>query len=124
MGDKIGVLVIDDQSVIRLASKTLLGLHGFEVDLADDGVQGMAMLKANKYAVVFTDVEMPNMNGFELLARAKKDPALASVPIIMYTTLNSAEHIEKGRKLGATSYIVKPMNEQTLQRALKNAVLS
>mgnify|MGYP000715757851 CR=1 FL=1 len=116
-------LVQDDQAAIRSAASSVLALYGFEVDCAEDGVQGMELLKKNHYDIVFTDVEMPNMNGFEFLARAKRDPALKAIPIVMCTTLSQQDQIEKGRQLGAVSYIVKPMNKQTLERALKNAGL-
>lgn len=116
-------LVQDDQTNLRAAAASMLTLAGFDVDEAQDGVQGMQLIKQNRYDIVFTDIEMPNMNGFEFLARCKKDPAVATIPIVICTTLDRPEQIEKGRKLGAVSYIVKPMQRATLERALKNAGL-
>ena len=116
-------LVLDDQPPMRAAAKSLLTLYGFDVDEGADGMQGLQMVKSGAYDIVFTDVEMPNMNGFEFLARVKRDPQLQSIPVVMCTTLNQPEHIEKGRKLGATSYAVKPLKKETLDRALKNAKL-
>ncbi len=116
-------LVQDDQPAMRAAAASLLALNGFDVDQAEDGAKGMAMAKTNKYDIIFSDIEMPNMNGFEFLARMKKDPNLASVPIVMCTTLSKPDQIEKARQLGAVSYVVKPMKPETLERALKNAKL-
>ena len=116
-------LVQDDQAPMRMAAKTLLTMYGFDVDEAEDGAQGMALVKQNQYNIVFTDVEMPNMNGFEFLARVKRDPNFKNLPVVLCTTLGKPEHIDKGRKLGATSYIVKPIKKETLERALKNANL-
>ena len=117
-------LVQDDQAAMRSAASGLLTLLGFDVDQAEDGVQGMNLVKANHYDIIFTDVEMPNMNGFEFLARLKKDPSYSSIPVVLCTTLNKPEQIEKAKKLGAVSYIVKPMQAATLDRALKNAKLA
>lgn len=116
-------LIQDDQATLRFAAAHILKAEGFEVEYSEDGRQGLEKMKEGKFDIIFTDVEMPNMNGFEFLARVKKDPALMNIPVVMCTTLNNPEHIDKGRKLGAVSYIVKPMQKETLQRALKNAGL-
>ncbi len=68
-------LVVDDLRMHRTLIKASLTILRFEVDLAEDGLQGMAKLKENQYDVVFSDIEMPNMNGFEFLARLRRDPA-------------------------------------------------
>ncbi|MCB0322379.1 MAG: response regulator [Bdellovibrionales bacterium] len=117
-------LVLDDQPNLRMAAKSILNMYGFDVDEGSDGKHGLELIEANRYDIVFSDVEMPNMNGFEFLARAKRNPQTQHIPIVICTTLSKPEHIEKGKKLGAVSYIVKPMQKETLDRALRNAGLA
>ena len=122
--NKKRALICDDTPVMRAGAEVFVKAYGFEVDVVEDGLKGYERLKAGgQYDIIFSDVEMPNMNGFELLARVKKDPKTKHIPVVLCTTLNKPEHIEKGRSLGAVSYIVKPMNKETLERALRNAGL-
>ena len=122
MSDKKRALVVDDTALMRTGAASLISAYGFEFDLAEDGLKAYQMLSANpNYDIIFSDVEMPNMTGFELLARVKNNPTLSKIPFVLCTTLSKPEHIEKGRSLGATSYIVKPMQKETLERALRNA---
>lgn len=122
MTEKKRALLCDDTPLMQSGVKALLTANGFDVIAVEDGAKGYALLKqGEKFDIIFSDVEMPNMTGFELLARVRKDPSTVSVPFVLCTTLNKPEHIELGKKLGATSYIVKPMRPETLERALKNA---
>ena len=123
MSTKKRALVQDDQTMFSFPASTFLKLKGFDVDVAVNGVQGLELVGKNTYDIIFSDVEMPNMNGFEFLARLRKGTANAKVPVIMCTTLNKPEHIEKAKSLGANFYIVKPMNEENLKAALKHVGL-
>ncbi len=121
MSDKQRALVVDDMERNRSAIKTFLFLCRFEVDTADDGLQAQELLKKNSYAVVFSDIEMPNMNGFELLGWIRKSSPASDVPVIMLSTLDSPEVIERCKRLGASAYIVKPFTNDKMKEALKSA---
>jgi len=121
--NKLKALVVDDGQGNRNAAEMILKLHGFEVTQAEDGAKALAKLQAGQFDLVFSDIEMPNMNGLELLGRIKRDPKLSKTPVIMCTTLNSTEITDKAKKLGAVFHIVKPFTNVAVQAALKAAGL-
>lgn len=123
MTQKPKVLVVDDGTMNRNAAEMILKVNGFDVVQAEDGMKALTKLQAGGFALVFSDIEMPNMNGFELLGRIKRDPNLAKIPVIMCTTLNSPEVVDKLKKLGASFHIVKPFTTAAVQSALKAAGL-
>ena len=123
MSGKKKALVCDDTPIMRTGVVALLSANGFDVTAVCDGAEGWKALSSGQFDIVFSDVEMPNMNGFELLNKVRKESNCKTIPFVLCTTLNNQAHIENGRKLGATSYIVKPMKKDTLDRALKNAGL-
>ena len=112
-------LVQDDHKALRSAAKAMLTMKGFDVDEAEDGLRGFELARANKYDLIVSDVEMPNMNGFEFIARCRKEASLQKTPIVLCTTLNKPEHIEKAKKVGATTYVVKPMTSSNLEQVLR-----
>lgn len=116
-------LVCDDGELNRTAAKSFLGIMGFDVTTAEDGLIGWETLQRESFDLVFSDVEMPNMNGFELLAKIKSDSRFSSTPVIICTTLGSPEHLEKTKKLGASFHIVKPFKRDAMQAALTAAGL-
>lgn len=118
------ILVQDDTAMFRLPGTVLVRSFGFDVVEATHGLEGLEVLsKDNDFVAVFTDVEMPNMNGFEFLAAVRKNPALSKVMIVMCTTLNQPEHIARAKSLGANGYIVKPMTKEGLEAALRHLKL-
>jgi two-component system, chemotaxis family, chemotaxis protein CheY len=121
---KSRALIVDDDASIRRALKAILTLRDFEVIEAGDGVMALELLKTNSVNVVFSDVSMPNMNGFELLGRIKRQPATATVPVVMLTSENRPEDIAKGQKLGCACYLIKPFNTAKLDEALTSAKLA
>lgn len=101
------VLVVDDSLTTRTLEKSILEVHGYTVRLAVDGLEALAQLRAGPADLVITDIEMPRLDGFGLLAEMKKDPRLAKVPVIVVTSLARREDQERGLTLGADAYIVK-----------------
>ncbi len=101
------VLVVDDSLTTRTLEKSILEVHGYTVRIAVDGVEALAKLRAELVDLVITDVEMPRMDGFELIEEMKKDPRLARLPVIVVTSLAKREDQERGLALGADAYIVK-----------------
>jgi len=106
-------LTVDDSKTMReMVSFTLKGA-GFEVAEAEDGQD--AMTKAGeKYDVIVTDLNMPNMNGIELIKALRSHPVNGSTPILMLTTEADAAKKEEGKNAGATGWIVKPFQPEKL----------
>lgn len=101
------VLVVDDSLTTRTLEKSILEAHGYIVRIATDGVEALARLREEMVDLVITDVQMPRLDGFGLLAEIKKDPRLARLPVIVVTSMSKREDQERGLALGADAYIVK-----------------
>jgi two-component system chemotaxis sensor kinase CheA len=104
---KKAVLVVDDSFTARTLQKSILETEGYDVRIAVDGIQALSALRAGHFDVVVTDVQMPRMDGFQLLAEIKGDPRLRETPVILVTSLNSESDQARGLELGADAYIVK-----------------
>jgi two-component system chemotaxis response regulator CheY len=114
------ILVVDDFSTMRRIIRNLLKEIGYEdIEEAEDGQQAFNKLKLTTFDFVVTDINMPNMNGFQLLAAIKKDPALAALPVLMVTAEARKEDIVAAAQGGAAGYIVKPFTKATLEDKLK-----
>ncbi len=118
MADKKQVLIVDDMEVNRNAIKTFLFFLKFDATLAVDGLEAKKLLETKTYDLIVSDIEMPNMNGFELLAFVKKSSVHKNIPVVMLSTLDSPEVMERCKKLGASSYIVKPFTKEKFETAL------
>lgn len=116
MADKKKVLVVDDMAMNVNLVKSFLTIVGFDVLTASDGMAGLEVLKNNQVDLVFSDVEMPNMNGFEFLRNIKK--SYPNLPVVMLTTLDKQEHMDRAAKLGADGYMVKPFTREKVNDVL------
>ncbi|WP_341366696.1 response regulator [Yoonia sp. BS5-3] len=112
------VLAIDDSRTIRMLLQQVLEQAGFDVECAEDGVEGVAKFDELKPDVVITDINMPNMDGFGVISRLRGDEVKTAVPILVLTTENSAELKTRARDLGATGWIVKPFDDVALVQVL------
>lgn len=109
-------LIIDDFSTMRRIIRGLLKEAGFvEADEADDGQGGLQKLHSGQFDFVITDINMPNMDGFELLQSMKQDEKLKGIPVLMITAEASKDDVLKAAQLGASGYIVKPFSKATLE---------
>ena len=109
-------LIVDDFSTMRRIVRGLLReLGANNADEAEDGAQALEMIKAAKYDFVITDINMPNMNGFDLLKAMKDDPALKHIPVLMVTAEARKEDILLAAQTGAAGYVVKPFTKATLE---------
>ncbi|MEO2082709.1 MAG: chemotaxis response regulator CheY [Desulfurobacteriaceae bacterium] len=118
----INILVVDDMAAMRKILRTLLGQLGYKnVDEAEDGKQALEMLRKNpdKYGLVITDWNMPNMTGIELVQEIRKDPNLKHLPILMVTAEAKKENVLMAIKAGVNNYIVKPFTAETLKEKLE-----
>ena len=114
-------LIVDDFSTMRRIVRNLLKESGFaDADEAEDGVAALNKLRNSKFDFVVTDINMPNMNGFQLLAEIKKDDKLKHLPVLMVTAEARKEDIVLAAQNGAAGYIVKPFTKATLEEKLAN----
>lgn len=115
----IRVLVIDDSVTVRKVASRLLIRQGYEVDSARDGVEAMAKLTEEKPDIVLLDIEMPNIDGFEVANTIRNDPLLKEIPIIMITSRTGEKHRNRALSLGINEYIGKPFQEKPLLDAIQ-----
>ena len=109
-------LVVDDFSTMRRIVRGLLKEMGCNtVDEAEDGAVALQMLKTNRYDFVVSDINMPNMNGFDLLKALKADDNLKHIPVLMVTAEARKEDILLAAQSGAAGYVVKPFTKATLE---------
>jgi two-component system chemotaxis response regulator CheY len=109
-------LIVDDFSTMRRIVRNLLKEAGFaNADEAEDGVAALQKLKNGSFDFVVTDINMPNMNGFELLTQIRADAALKPLPVLMITAEARKEDIVMAAQAGASGYIVKPFTKATLE---------
>jgi chemotaxis protein histidine kinase CheA/CheY-like chemotaxis protein len=110
------VLVVDDSiSVRRVVSRQLRKL-GLEVEEVSNGVEALGKLSSRSYSMILTDLEMPRMDGFELLAELRRSPALASLPVIVASTESRPATRRKALALGARAFVAKPIDQDELAR--------
>lgn len=116
-------LIVDDFSTMRRIVRGLLkemGCHN--ADEAEDGVVALSMLKAQKYDFVVSDINMPNMTGFDLLKAVKADDNLKHLPMLMVTAEARKEDIVLAAQSGAAGYIVKPFTKATLEEKVQKII--
>jgi two-component system, chemotaxis family, chemotaxis protein CheY len=113
-------LIVDDFSTMRRIIRGLLKEMGCQnADEAEDGVVALTMLKNGHFDFVVTDINMPNMNGFDLLKAIKADDHLRSIPVLMVTAEARKEDIVLAAQSGASGYIVKPFTKATLEEKVQ-----
>jgi two-component system, chemotaxis family, chemotaxis protein CheY len=113
-------LIVDDFSTMRRIIRGLLKEMGCtQCDEAEDGQIALKMLKTSSYDFVVSDINMPNMNGFDLLQAIKADAALKHLPVLMVTAEARREDIALAAQLGAAGYIVKPFTKAALAEKLQ-----
>ena len=114
-------LVVDDFSTMRRIVRGLLKEMGCNnVEEAEDGQVALNMMKSGRYDFVVSDINMPVMNGFELLKAVKADETLKHVPVLMVTAEARKEDIVLAAQSGAAGYIVKPFTKATLEDKVNN----
>jgi two-component system, chemotaxis family, chemotaxis protein CheY len=113
-------LIVDDFSTMRRIVRGLLKEMGCNnADEAEDGVVALGMMKSQKYDFVVSDINMPNMNGFDLLRAIKADEGLRHIPVLMVTAEARKEDIVMAAQSGAAGYIVKPFTKATLEEKVQ-----
>jgi chemosensory pili system protein ChpA (sensor histidine kinase/response regulator) len=108
------VMVVDDSLTVRRVTQRLLAREGYRVLLAKDGLDALERLADELPALVLTDIEMPRMDGFDLVRNMRADPRLAGLPVIMITSRIAQKHRDYAAELGVDHYLGKPYSEEDL----------
>ncbi|MBI4290287.1 MAG: chemotaxis response regulator CheY [Betaproteobacteria bacterium] len=112
-------LVVDDFATMRRIVRNLLKEAGItNVEEAEDGAVALSMLKGSKFDFVISDINMPNVNGFEMLRQIRAEPQFKSLPVLMVTAEAKKEDIINAAQIGASGYIVKPFTKAILEEKL------
>ncbi|GAB6145747.1 hybrid sensor histidine kinase/response regulator [Desulfocicer niacini] len=110
---QISVLVAEDSITSRMLLKSILESAGYQVKTVTDGLEALTELKATKYDLLVSDIDMPRMNGLVLTEKIREDKTLGNLPVILVTALHSREDRERGIDVGANAYIVKSSFDQS-----------
>jgi twitching motility two-component system response regulator PilG len=115
----IKVLVIDDSNTIRRSAEIFLRQAGFDVILADDGFDALAKISDHQPQVIFVDIMMPRLDGYQTCALIKQNPLLKSTPVIMLSSKDGVFDRARGRLAGSDRYLTKPFTKEGLINAVK-----
>ncbi len=113
------ILIIEDNETNRYLARFLLEKAGFEVHTANDGVQGLAMARADHFDLVVLDIQMPEMDGYETAAALRIDPVSAGIPIVGVSSFAMAGDRDKALRLGFAGYIEKPIDPSTFAEQIR-----
>lgn len=109
------VLIVDDDVPIATLLAKHLERSGYLVSMMHDGESAVKLMSAMAFDLVLLDVDMPGMNGHQVLSHIKSNPALKHIPVIMLTGAMNTESVLKCKKLGASEYLLKPYNLVTVK---------
>ncbi len=113
------VLVIDDSNTIRRSAEIFLRQGGHEVLLAEDGFDALAKVNDHVPQLIFCDILMPRLDGYQTCAIIKRNPRFAHVPVIMLSSKDGLFDKARGRMVGSQDYLTKPFTKEQLLRAVQ-----
>ncbi|MEO0422446.1 MAG: response regulator [Pseudomonadota bacterium] len=116
------VLVIDDSKTIRRTAETLLKREGCDVVTAEDGFDALAKVADHEPDIVFVDIMMPRLNGYETCSLIKNNRAFRSIPVIMLSSKDGLFDRARGRIVGSEEYLTKPFTKDELLEAIERHV--
>jgi len=116
------LLVVDDSPSVRRVVSNMLKQHGWEVQMARDGVEALEMISYETPAGVLLDIEMPRMDGYELISTVRAQEQYRSLPMIVLTSRAAAKHQQRAMSLGASAYVVKPYQDEELLNVINTLV--
>ena len=109
------VLIVEDSPVMRGMLETLVDTLGdVEVEAVENGLEALRVLPMTEFSLIITDINMPNINGLELISFIRQSPKHQDTPIIVVSTESAEKDRDKGMSLGASAYLTKPFNESEL----------
>ena len=121
MTDSVGgrrILVVDDSITIRRSAEVFLRQGGYEVMLAEDGFDALSKVGAHRPDLIFCDVVMPRLDGFQTCTILKQSPAYADIPVVMLSSREGVFDRARGRMVGAADYLTKPFSKQEILHAV------
>ena len=117
------VLVVDDSLTVRELERKLISSRGYDVDVAVDGMDGWNAVRSRRYDLVVTDVDMPRLDGVELVSLIKNDARLRSLPVMIVSYKDRTEDRRRGLQAGADYYLTKgSFHDETLLRAIMDLI--
>lgn len=118
------ILLVDDSMPIRKLIALQLKSKGYEIVQAINGIEALEILASRRVDLIITDLNMPKMDGLELIGQLKKDPDLENIPVIILSSEGENKDKEIGLKVGASSYLVKPVSQEFLIDEVKKILLT
>ena len=118
----VRILVIDDSNTIRKSAEMFLRQAGYEVFLAEDGFDALAKISDHEPQVIFIDIMMPRLDGYQTCALIKQNPTLRSTPVIMLSSKDGIFDRARGRLAGSDRYLTKPFTREGLVAAVNEHV--
>lgn len=116
------ILTVDDSASIRMTTKIALTNAGYQVTEAVDGQDGLTKAKGATFDLIITDLNMPNMNGLEMIEALRQSPAHTGIPIIFLTTESDADMKARAKAAGATGWLTKPFDAENLVKIAKKVL--
>ncbi|RZT95185.1 response regulator [Rivibacter subsaxonicus] len=113
------VLVIDDSNTIRRSAEIFLKQGGYTVMLAEDGFDALAKVSDHEPDLIFCDILMPRLDGYQTCAIIKRNPKFAGVPVIMLSSKDGLFDKARGRMVGSEDYLTKPFTKDQLLQAVQ-----
>jgi CheY-like chemotaxis protein len=113
--DKV-VLVVDDSTTVRKFVAASLNMKGFRVVTASDGVEALEQMPAEKFDLIITDLNMPDMDGFEFIRSLRETPEYCNIPIIVLSSMTDLKNKDHALELGAVAFLEKPLSTEAIQR--------
>lgn len=118
------VMVIDDSNTIRRTAETLLKKAGCEVLTADNGFEALPVISAHHPDIMFIDIMMPRLDGYQTCALVKNNPKFSEIPVVMLSSKDGLFDRAKGRVVGAEQYLTKPFTRDDLLGAIRTHLLN
>jgi len=117
--DDVRILFVDDDPILREFAQVNLATATAKVDVASDGQAALDALGVWRYDLLLVDLEMPVLDGYELLERVRADPATAHLPVIVETGREDVDAIDRAYRAGATAFVTKPLNWRLLSYQIR-----
>ena len=114
----VKVMVIDDSNTIRRSAEIFLAQAGYQVLLAEDGFDALAKIADHLPDIIFVDIMMPRLDGYQTCALIKKNPRFSSTPVIMLSSKDGLFDRARGRMVGSNEYLTKPFTKDSLIKAV------
>jgi two-component system chemotaxis response regulator CheY len=119
------ILIVEDSTTTRALIRAIIEEIGdLNTVEATSGFEALKLLPTQKFDLIITDINMPDINGLELINFIKNNPKYSNLPLVIVSTERSEEDKKRGMALGATAYITKPFKAQELQEVIKQAIMN